>query len=130
MSRPKHQQSQDRLSFEELDDSFPYHQYPEMRPNQEEALLAIAEEDGNTTAEAPTGTGKSAVAYAFAETLRRRRLGPIFIIMPNKAQVEQFQKLHPPPPYPPRHPVHHCLQIIKEKVKHQWHIKYLHSHEP
>ena len=83
------------ITFEDLLACFPDEQYPEIRDQQMQAFRIIAQEDGNVTIEAPTGTGKTATEFTFLELLRRKGKGPLFYITPTKMLAEQAGKLHP-----------------------------------
>jgi len=74
---------------------FPFGQYPQMTPNQEASLIQIETDDGRSTLEAPTGTGKTAVGFTFLKALGAQGLGPLFYIAPSKAIVHQVGRLHP-----------------------------------
>ncbi|HUC88351.1 MAG TPA: DEAD/DEAH box helicase family protein [Candidatus Binatia bacterium] len=76
------------LSTKQLLASFPYQQYPEVKPAQQSALEAIAQYQGSALLELPTGTGKTAVGYTFLKTLEGAGAGPLFYIVPTKALVD------------------------------------------
>lgn len=82
------------LTLDNLLAHFPWDQYPEIRPNQREALEQIAK-NGSMTFEMPTGTGKTAVGYTVLKTLASAGMGPLFYIAPAKTQVDTTHKLHP-----------------------------------
>src|SRR3989344_7871452 len=117
MSRRQHLQNTDRLSQKELLDAFPWEQYPEMRANQEAALRAIAEENGNVILESPTGTGKTAIEFSLLRALELRGEWPLFWIVPNKAQVEQVKRLHPEVQVAYGRHEHDCLYYGDEGLK-------------
>ena len=83
----------DALSLENLMDSFP-RQYRHVQVSQQEAFEAIAKH-GSLTLEAPTGTGKTAVAWTYLEVLEEAGAESLVYITPNKTQVNQIQALHP-----------------------------------
>lgn len=113
----KHQQFGDRLSRGELLDTFPWESYPEMRPNQDLAFTAIAEENGNVIIESPTGSGKTAIEFTFLKTLENRGEWPLFWIVPNKAQVEQIKLLHPEVQVAYGRHEHECLYYEGENLR-------------
>ena len=82
------------LSFRNLVASFPRDLYPSIQPNQELAFKAIAEH-GSLTLEAPTGSGKTAVAYTYLKALVKAGAKKVVIIAPNKTQVNQIRDMHP-----------------------------------
>ncbi len=84
------------LSHQELLDSFPYHTHPTIKPTQDAALQAIANNNGNALLELPTGTGKTAVGYTFLQADEASgEEGTRFYIVPNKALVDQVHAMHP-----------------------------------
>lgn len=68
-----------------------------MRPNQRAAFKIIAREGRSLTLEAPVGSGKTAIEYAFLKAHERAGVGPLFWIAPTKNLVEQFLTLHQDP---------------------------------
>ena len=82
------------LTLDNLLTHFPWDQYPEILPNQREALATIAK-NGSTTLEMPTGSGKTAVGYTVLRTLADAGMGPLFYIAPTKVLVDQVKAMHP-----------------------------------
>jgi Rad3-related DNA helicase len=82
------------LTLDNLLSHFPWEQYPQIRPNQREALAAIAK-NGSMSLEMPTGSGKTAVGYAVLSTLADAGMGPLFYITPTKTQVDTVKQMHP-----------------------------------
>lgn len=83
------------VSFEELYESFPWDQYPEMKPNQRQALEFIAGKIGNIIIQAPTGTGKTIIGKTFLQANINTGAGQGFYIVPTKTLVDQVHALHP-----------------------------------
>ncbi len=84
------------LTLDNLLAHFPWDQYPEILPNQREALAQIAK-NGSMTLEMPTGSGKTAVGYTVLRTLADADItdGPLFYIAPTKVLVDQVKMMHP-----------------------------------
>lgn len=82
------------LSLDNLLAHFPWQQFPQIRPNQQAALEAIAEH-GSMTLEMPLGSGKTAVGYTVLAALADAGLGPVWYITPNKTLVDQVRQMHP-----------------------------------
>lgn len=76
----------------DFDAVFPHR---EMTANQREAFRLIAKWDGRVTLELPTGSGKTAIGYAFLRALAEAGQGPLFYICPTKTLVDQVHRLHP-----------------------------------
>ncbi|MCL5411458.1 MAG: DEAD/DEAH box helicase family protein [Patescibacteria group bacterium] len=91
----KHQdggQSQNLLAH------FPWSQYPDIHPNQQEALEIIArhqDEGEPIVLELPTGSGKTAIGYTVLKQAASLGKKPLFYIVPTKTLVDQVKSLHP-----------------------------------
>lgn len=111
----KHQETLDLMK------SFPRKQYPKMTKNQKEAVKTIENliADGNDQIilELPTGTGKTAVGYAFLKAHEKLGLGPLFYICPNKSLVDQVNKMHPDLKIVYGRNEYDCLYYPNEKLK-------------
>lgn len=73
---------------------FPRDIYPNILPNQEQALL-FADGHDISVQEIPTGSGKTAIAYTYAKALSERTGQVVMIVVPNKTLVNQFQEMFP-----------------------------------
>lgn len=96
---------------------FPFHQFPEIRPNQLAAFEVIEAEDGRATLEMPVGEGKTVVGVTFLRALAAMGVGPLFYIVPTKTQVDQVCRF-----FPDLQPVygrgeHDCLFYPDEQLK-------------
>jgi len=85
----EHQKHPDLLA------SFPWQKYPKILDNQKEALEIIAEQNESVILELPTGSGKTAIGYAFLKALLTAGKKPLFYITPNKTLVNQVKEFHP-----------------------------------
>jgi Rad3-related DNA helicase len=85
----------DHLHHREFLAHFPWDKYPEIRPNQREALDVIGKVGGSVTLELPTGSGKTGIGYTFLKTLAAEGEGPLFYVAPTKAIVDQVRQMHP-----------------------------------
>lgn len=84
-----------RLKKLDLIKALPRHQYPELRPVQEEALEVIAGSKDPLILELPTGSGKTLIGYTVLSALAAQRKHGLFYVVPTKAQAEQVKRLHP-----------------------------------
>ena len=76
--------------------SFPHGQYPQMTANQKEAIEIIEQQNGSVTLELPTGSGKTAIGYAYLKAAQAELgEGPLFYVAPNKTMVQQVHQMHP-----------------------------------
>ena len=87
-------QHQKHLGLPELMASFPYHLYKVVRPNQEEALKAVAEHR-SVTIEAPTGEGKTAIGYTVLRATEKQGAKSLWLITPSKTVVGQIKEMFP-----------------------------------
>ncbi|MFA5029934.1 MAG: helicase C-terminal domain-containing protein [Patescibacteria group bacterium] len=74
---------------------FPHDCYPNILDNQRDALRVIEQEGGCALLQLPTGSGKTAVGYAFLKAVLKRAEGPVYYVVPTKTLVEQVRRLHP-----------------------------------
>lgn len=72
----------------------PHFPHPEPNANQVEGMRGCRDH-GSLLWESPTGTGKTAVGFAYLAAHRTPGHGPLFYIAPTKAIVEQAQRMHP-----------------------------------
>ena len=113
----QHQQNQNHQQHLDLLDFFPFEQYPEIREIQKKAIEVI-EKTGNSVAlELPTGSGKTAIGYAFLKALEASGAKSLFYIAPTKAIVDQVKKLHPETKIVYGRGEHPCLYYTDEDVK-------------
>lgn len=80
------------LSIGNLLKAWPYAIHPELRQVQQAGLEIVAERDGRTLLELPTGSGKTAIGLTFLLALAREGLGPLFYVTPTKTQVETIMR--------------------------------------
>ncbi len=74
---------------------FPFDIFGEMRPAQKHTLEVASQTNDNLIFEAPTGSGKTAIGYAFLKGIADHYDGPQFYLVPNKTHVDQFKKQFP-----------------------------------
>ncbi|HEY4514775.1 MAG TPA: helicase C-terminal domain-containing protein [Candidatus Paceibacterota bacterium] len=84
-----------KLTFKELEKSFPWSVHRTMTGNQEEGLRFIAENDGRALLETPTGSGKTAIGLTFLRALATRNEGSHYYVVPTKALVGQVLEQYP-----------------------------------
>lgn len=72
---------------------FPFNLYPKPLENQIRSLEVIGKNQ-STLLELPTGSGKTAIGYAFLKEMEQAGKSPLFYIVPNKTLVNQVSKLH------------------------------------
>lgn len=76
--------------------SFPRDKYPEIRENQDAVFEFIEKHpDEINILELPTGTGKTAVGYAYLKARMKVSDGSLIYVAPTKALVDQVSKMHP-----------------------------------
>ena len=98
--------------------SFPFDRYPVMRDAQSMAFTFIRKEDeGVIVLELPTGSGKTGIGYTYLTALGRQGYKGLFYLVPNKAQAEQVQKLHPDVVVAYGRNEHPCLYYPDESLK-------------
>lgn len=101
---------QDLLGF------FPYSKYPKPTDNQVKALEAIERANGKAILEIPTGSGKTAVGYAFLQSRLEEAKditnGPVFYIVPNKTLIDEVKQQHPDVKVAYGRREHQCLHYV------------------
>lgn len=94
---------------------FPWGVHPDILPNQEEALRFAAKNDVSIQ-ELPTGSGKTAIAYAYAKALAEKTGRVSIIVVPNKTLVNQFKAMFPDVAVAYGRNEHDCLYYPDEET--------------
>jgi len=98
--------------------SFPRATYPVIRENQVTALTFIEKHpDEINILELPTGTGKTAVGYAYLNMRMKLGNGSCIYMAPTKALVEQVSRMHPEFTSVYGRSEYECLYYPDEKLK-------------
>jgi Rad3-related DNA helicase len=106
----------------DLRGAFPLDRYPIPSDNQTGALRFVegvlnSGREEAVVLELPTGTGKTALGYAFLKALQNAGASHLFYLVPNKTLAQQVQQLHPDVRVVYGRNEHPCHYYAEEKLR-------------